>query len=134
MPARSAALYQTRKVKVMSIIKLSKPFAADGREYTEFNLDYDNATGVILRQAEKQARKKYGLTDMYLPASTTYRSIVASLILKMPLEVLESLPMADYNAITDDVLVFFGGTDSDTMTETAADTTTPNTAIPATDY
>lgn len=100
----------------MSVIKLTKPFVVDGKEHTEFNLDYDSATGVIVQKAERLARKKYGLTDMYLPASDTYRMIFASLMLKIPVDALENLPLRDYQAVANDVLIFFGGSASDDMT------------------
>lgn len=98
-----------------------------GQEVKELNLDYDNAKGSLLRMAEKTARKKYALTDMYLPASDTYRMILASLLLQIPVETLETLPLTDCMAVSNDVLVFFGGADSDiVMTETAG----PNTETP----
>lgn len=114
----------------MSIVKLSKPFNAEGKIYTEFNLDYDNVTGGVMRRAEKIARKQYGLSDMYLPMSTTYRMIFVSQMLKIPVEVLETLPLTDCLAVTDDVLVFLGGAPSDDMTETEPATTIPSIETP----
>lgn len=115
----------------MPIVKLTKPFVYQDKEFKELNLDYDNAKGSLLLMAEKTARKKYGLTDMYLPASDTYRMILASLLLQIPMETLKTLTLTDCMAISNDVLVFFGGADSDiVMTEMAG----PNTETPEMTY
>lgn len=92
----------------MSIVKLSKPFTVDGQTYEEFNLDFESQSGALIRRAEKIARKHYGVEDMFLPMSDTYRMVLAALMLKIPYEKIETLPIRDYRAVSDDVLRFFG--------------------------
>lgn len=96
----------------MGIIKLSKPFTVDGIEYTELNLDYDNASHSLFEQTERVARgQKYKIKNSWLPESTKYRLLVASYLVGIPEPILaEKLSLRDGLRITNDVMGFFSET------------------------
>lgn len=122
----------------MSInIKLSKPAVFNGVEYHELNLKFEESNGVFIRRAEKLARGRYKLTDMWLQGSDTYRLIFASMLLKITLEELETLPLRDCMQISKAVLDFFGEMgldDTDDTAETVVVSTTQSSSTQDEEY
>jgi hypothetical protein len=93
------------------IIPLSKPFKFEDRELKEIDLDLDNASGSTLRRADMAMQRMKHIAP-FKQNDSVYCGIIAAIVTKIPFEVLEELPLADYNNIVMVVANFLlGGAD-----------------------
>lgn len=95
----------------MKIIKLSKPFTYEEKEYKEIKLDLHGITGMDLIDAETEARAM-GEQMVVLEYSRIYLAIVASKAAKVKTNLITSLPATDFLEVTLETQNFLLGTDS----------------------
>jgi len=101
-------------------IPLSKPFKYEDYELTEIDLDLTNAPANVLRRADADmARRKHIVPVKQL--DSLYCGLVASYVSKIPYDVLESLPLPDFNLITNAVSSFLLNSEEPSQTLTSAD-------------
>ena len=87
------------------IIPLSKRFQYEDYDLTEIDLDFENAPANVLRRADMEVSRRKHVMQMK-QQDTLYCGLIASMITKIPYEVLESLPLKDFNLITECVSSF----------------------------
>ena len=105
----------------MSVITLSRPLTVRGDTLSELDLDLGKLTGKDLIDIEaslKLTGQSTGAWDM----SRSFLIRVAARALGLQGEMLESLPVKDFNKIVNQVLVFFADTDSADSTQESSET------------
>ena len=90
----------------MSTITLSRPISVKGESISELDLNLDVLTGKDLIAIEDAMRIK-GLSTGAWDMSRSFLVRVAAKALALPPEALENLPVKDFMAIVNEVLVFF---------------------------
>ncbi|MBR2209025.1 MAG: phage tail assembly protein [Synergistaceae bacterium] len=109
-------------------IKLKKAISFHGEEIKELELNLDDLTGNDLIQAEKQA-----MTDESLPMVTdftrAYQITIAAQALKMPVEILRTLPAKDFSRIANEVQRFLLNSASSETDEAEIRATAPETSL-----
>jgi hypothetical protein len=88
--------------------EFTKPITFEGTEYTGLDLDLDRLTGkdLINIEAEMTAR---GIQAVMPEISKSYQMLVAARAAKVPVELIEELPIKDASAITMKVVNFLFG-------------------------
>ena len=87
------------------IIKLRKRFQYEGYDLTEVDLNFEGAPANIIRKADAKVSKMNYVPQMK-QMDTLYCGTVASLLTGIPYEVLESMPLPDFNTIINAVSLF----------------------------
>lgn len=92
----------------MSRVEFSKPFTFESVEYTGLDLDLDRLTGkdLINIEAEMTAR---GVQAPMPEISKSYQMLIAARAARVPVELIEELPMKDASAVTMKVVNFLFG-------------------------
>ncbi|MDT8901829.1 phage tail assembly protein [Anaeroselena agilis] len=80
------------------IYKLQKPHTAEGKEYTELNLDLEKLSGRDLVNAAREARL-LGDASQVPETSHTYLAVVAAKAASVNVDVILSLPAKDFTAV-----------------------------------
>lgn len=83
----------------------AKPFAFEGQEYTGLDLNFDNLTGKDLLNVEAEMTAK-GITAIMPEISKVYQMHVAARAAKVPVELIEALPIKEASGITMKVVNF----------------------------
>lgn len=88
--------------------EFAKPIIFDGQEYTGLDLDLDRLTGkdLVNIEAEMTAR---GVQAVMPEISKSYQMLVAARSAKVPVELIEELPIKEASAITMKVVNFLFG-------------------------
>jgi hypothetical protein len=84
---------------------LAKPFTFEGAEYTELDIDLDGLKGSDLVNIEQELTAK-GVATVMPEISKQYQMHVAARAAKVPVELIEALPMKEASAITVKVVNF----------------------------
>ena len=89
----------------MALHEFAKPVTFEGKEYTGLDLDLERLTGkdLINIEAEMTAR---GVTAIMPEISKGYQMLVAARAAKVPVELIEELPIKEASAITMKVVNF----------------------------
>lgn len=90
------------------IIKLSKPFIFEGKEYTELNLDLDSLNGNDMLSAEKEAKVIAGPSPVP-ELSKPFLAVIAAKAAKVPVDMIMALPGKDFSKVTIEVQDFLLG-------------------------
>ncbi|HOV79363.1 MAG TPA: phage tail assembly protein [Bacillota bacterium] len=80
-------------------IKLSKPCAFEGKEYTELILDFDSLTGRDMISAEAEARVIAGPAPV-AELSKPFLAVMAAKAAKVPVDLIVGLPANDFSKVT----------------------------------
>lgn len=83
-------------------VKLSKPFSYQDEVYTEIKMDFEGLTGreVESIDAQLQTVGDYMVTQINPYSNHKYQRYFAAAAAGVPSDMLEALPMRDYNKIT----------------------------------
>jgi hypothetical protein len=100
-------------------MQLSKRFKYEDYDLTEIDLDLINAPANILRRADAEIQRRKHVPSVK-QTDTLYCGLVASYVTGLPYEVLEALPLPDFNELTARVSGFLLGS-----SEAMEDTTPP---------
>jgi len=95
-------------------ITLEKPFEYQGDIFYEIDLDFDNASGKVLRQADLQMSKMKHFAPIKAD-DTTYCLLVASKLSKIPFETLDAMPLKVVNRLRLEVGSFLLNTASEDL-------------------
>jgi len=92
----------------MSRHEFAKPITFEGTEYSGLDLDLDRLTGkdLVNIEAEMTAR---GIQAVMPEISKSYQMLVAARAAKVPVELIEELPIKEASAITMKVVNFLFG-------------------------
>ena len=98
------------------IIPLKKPLKHDNIELKEIVLDFDNAPGSLLMQADIEYKKRRRAAGnpvereqmAYKAADEMYCLILAAKMLDVPTAALEELPMRTLQILLHEVMAFLG--------------------------
>ena len=80
-------------------VRLTKPFEWCGTTYTELHLDFGALTGRDMEAIDEEIGVM-GLRGMVPAYSRMYQRLLSARAAKVPADMIENLPLADYNAIT----------------------------------
>lgn len=80
-------------------VKLTKPFEWCGTTYTELHLDFGALTGRDMEAIDEEIGVM-GLRGMVPAYSRMYQRLLAARAAKVPADMIEALPLADYNTVT----------------------------------
>lgn len=81
-------------------ITLSKPHMFEGKEYAEIDMDLDGLTGNDIEDAQNILTIEKNATSALPEFSKAYCAHIASRAAKLPVEMIRSLPVFDYNKVT----------------------------------
>ena len=89
----------------MAFHAFAKPFTFEGQEYTGLDLDLDRLTGkdLVNIEAEMAAR---GIQAVMPEISKSYQMLVAARAAKVPVDLIEALPIKEASTITMKVVNF----------------------------
>ena len=79
--------------------KLSKPFEFCGQTYTELDMDFEGLTGRVMESIDDELGAM-GITIAIPAISHRYQRMVAARAAHVPSDMIEQLPLGDYNKIT----------------------------------
>lgn len=79
--------------------KLSKPFTYCGETYEELDMDFESLTGRMIESIDDELAAM-NININTPSASHRYQRMVAARAAKVPSDMIEALPLSDYNAIT----------------------------------
>jgi hypothetical protein len=96
-------------------IPLSKPFEYEDFKFSEIDLDLTNAPANVLRRADADILKRKHVPSVK-QLDTLYCGLIASYVTKIPYDVLEALPLPDFNLITSAVSGFLLNSEEATQT------------------
>lgn len=86
-------------------IKLSKPFAFEGKEYTELELNLEALTGKDMINAEAEA-KTISIIGSVAEFSKAYLAVLAAKAAKVPVDLIMGLSGKDFSRMTVEVQNF----------------------------
>ena len=79
-------------------LRLSKPVEWRGKTYTDLHLDFEGLTGLDMEAIDDEIGN-IGLRGMVPAYSRMYQRMLAARAAKVPADMIEHLPLVDYNAI-----------------------------------
>lgn len=79
-------------------VKLSKPFEWCGKTYEEIDMDFEGLTGQTMEAIDDEIGAM-GLRGTIPAYSRKYQRMLAAKAAKVPSDVIEHLPLVDYNAV-----------------------------------
>lgn len=79
-------------------LRLSKPFTWCGKTYEELDMDFEALTGLDMEAIDDEIGAM-GLRGTIPAYSRKYQRMLAAKAAKVPSDVIEHLPLADYNAV-----------------------------------
>lgn len=79
-------------------IQLSRPFEWCGKTYTELHLNFEQLTGLDMEAIDEEIGNM-GMRGMVPAYSHMYQRMLAARAAGVPADMIERLPIADYNAV-----------------------------------
>lgn len=86
---------------------LAKPVQFEGKTYESLVLDFDSLTGRDIKEAKKRFDTLGVRVTPILAMDTEFAAYVAARAAKVPVEIFDYIPAADYVSITQMVVNFF---------------------------